>query len=101
LPERTRLRRGKRGPVEAYFSGLQRDNGWIELLKHNAIVDRGYIDREAWHQAIDRARAGACASLPGFLQSCMLAAWFARLDRAPSRSPLADRDVPEPKPTSR
>jgi asparagine synthase (glutamine-hydrolysing) len=93
LPERTRQRLGKRGPIECYFSGLEREeNGWNALLRKSIIADRGYVDREAWHRAIDRARAGI--SLSGFLQTCALAIWFASLPRVPARSTLLNRRTP-------
>jgi asparagine synthase (glutamine-hydrolysing) len=93
LPERTRQRRGKRSSTQSYFLGLEReDNAWNALLRQSVIADRGYVDRKAWHRAIDRARVGA--SLSGFLQTCMLAAWFASLSRVPARSTRLDRTTP-------
>jgi asparagine synthase (glutamine-hydrolysing) len=84
LPEATRLRRGKRGPTQALLAGFCSSDKWANLLTHrSALVERGYIDAALWRKAVDLARAGACESIPGFLQACILEAWFAMLDRAP------------------
>lgn len=89
LPERTRLRRGKRGPVEAIFGGLESSRAWVELLtRRSALVERGYADPAGWREAVNRARAGGGTSVAAFLQACALEAWFATLDRAPATSRL-------------
>jgi asparagine synthase (glutamine-hydrolysing) len=84
LPEPTRLRRGKRGPTQALLAGLGSGDEWAKLLTaRSALIERGYVDAALWRKAVNLARAGACESIPGFLQACALEAWFATLDRAP------------------
>ena len=95
LPERTRLRRGKRGPVEAIFGGLEGSRAWVELLTtRSALVERGYADPARWREAVSRARAGGGTSIAGFLQACALEAWFATRHRAPAGSRLEQPSVP-------
>ena len=84
LPERTRLRRGKRGPIQAVLAGFEASDAWPRLLTERpAIVERGYVDRERWREAIVHAQHGHSASTSAFIASCALEAWFASLERAP------------------
>jgi hypothetical protein len=95
LPERTRLRRGKRGPAEAIFGGLEGSRAWVELLTaRSALVERGYVDAPGWRDAVGRARAGGGTAVAGFLQACALEAWFATLHLAPAASRLDEASLP-------
>ena len=86
LPERVRLRDGKRVPSQAFFGGLRRSDSWARLLTDRPnIVERGYVDGDRWREAVTLAQNGYCNSPSGFIQACVLESWFATLERAPLR----------------
>lgn len=95
LPERTRLRRGKRGPTQAIFNGLESGRPWLEMLTtRSALVERGYADPERWGEMVRRARGGWSSPASALLPACALEAWFATLGQAPRTSRL-DADSAE------
>jgi asparagine synthase (glutamine-hydrolysing) len=97
LPERTRLRRGKRGPTQAIFSGLESGRAWLDLLTtRSALVERGYVDPQRWREMIQKARGGWSSPTSALMSACALEAWFATLDRAPATSRLLNESSPEP-----
>ena len=89
LPERTRLRRGKRGPTQAIFSGLESGRAWLEMLTtRSALVERGYADPERWREMVEKARGGWSSSTAALMPALALEAWFATLGQAPRTSRL-------------
>ncbi|MEO7826136.1 MAG: asparagine synthase-related protein, partial [Allosphingosinicella sp.] len=94
LPEAIRLRRDKGVPAQAFFDGLAGSPEWLDLLLDRPqLVERGYVDGEAWRQAVALARHG-CAPAPGdFTQACILEAWFATLRHAPPPSPVSAKEA--------
>ena len=86
LPEVTRTRRDKRGPGRSIFAGLAASEAWVQLLTDKpAIVDRGYVDGDAWRTAVTLARDGFCSSSRDFLRACMLEAWLSARSSAQER----------------
>ncbi|HYW54150.1 MAG TPA: asparagine synthase-related protein, partial [Dongiaceae bacterium] len=73
LPERTRLRRGKRGPNQAIFSGLESGRAWLEMLTaRSALVERGYADPERWREMVKKARGGWSSPTAALMQAVAL-----------------------------
>jgi asparagine synthase (glutamine-hydrolysing) len=95
LPERTRLRRGKRGPTQAIFSGLESARAWLEMLTtRSALVERGYADPERWREMVKKARGGWSSPTAALMPAVALEAWFVTLGQAPRASRL-DASSPE------
>ena len=94
LPEAIRQRRDKRVPTQAIFGGLHDSPGWLELLTHEPrVVQRGDVLGPQWNEVVQQARLGFCPHPGPFMQACMLEAWLATLDQAPTAEP-ALLDVP-------
>ena len=84
LPEKIRTRRGKLGPQQAFFEGLREARSWIDLLTTRPrIVERGYVDKLKWREAVSLARFGQTHSMRHFLASAMLEIWLQQLESMP------------------
>jgi len=77
LPEKTRLRRDKRGPDESMFEGLRMNKEMRARLTHRPqIVERGYVDGSSWKQAVDMASVGHVRAIRSFLSATSLEIWL-------------------------
>jgi asparagine synthase (glutamine-hydrolysing) len=96
LPEKVRLRRGKRGVQQAYFEGLRRNGAWLDMLRHRPqIVERGYVDGRAWRDAVEQARFGRTPSMRHFLAAATLECWLNRRDHPFHAASPSSQGVPD------
>jgi asparagine synthase (glutamine-hydrolysing) len=97
LPERIRLREGKKGPDEAYFEGLRRNREfYAQLTEKPRIVARGYVIDGLWQQAVSRARFGRVVQMPYLLAAASLEIWLRQTEKLARPGAPALVAAPEP-----
>jgi asparagine synthase (glutamine-hydrolysing) len=95
LPEQTRSRRGKRGSDAAFYLGLRRSGAWHTLLTERPrIVERGYVERTRWSDAVEKARFGFVEDIGAFLWCCALECWLRSLESYRPSIQTSDMDLP-------
>jgi asparagine synthase (glutamine-hydrolysing) len=77
LPEKTRMRRDKKGPDESVFRGLRLNSSMRTLLTDKPeIVQRGFVDERPWREAVQLASFGHVAAIRSFLSTTSLEMWL-------------------------
>jgi hypothetical protein len=81
LPEAVARRVTKGGPDEAIYTGFEASAIWQRLLTNHArIVERGYVDRTRWTDAVGLATVGRCESIKHFKAAATLEIWLRQLE---------------------
>jgi asparagine synthase (glutamine-hydrolysing) len=97
LPRKILLRKNKVGPDEALYNGLAQGSGWMEwLCNHPRIVERGYVDPEAWRSALTQAQLGSTLSVRYVEAAASLEGWLRQLETLPVRSRSEPASLPTP-----
>ncbi len=90
LPEKIRVRRSKTDADQPYYEGLRTGSAWIEALTRSPrIVEHGFVDADAWSDAVAAARFGQAEALPSFLATATLEIWLRQIEilkRVPERT---------------
>jgi len=78
LPEATRIRLSKGGSCQTRIRGLEEYNTWTNLVLNESaeIFRRGYIDRNKWKNAVQKARLGDIKNTRLFDAVCMTELWL-------------------------
>lgn len=85
LPEKIRLRKTKQGAEESLLRALSRSwQDFSGIFRDAEVYRRGYIDREAFVEDLNRARHGVCAFTAALARVLSLELWL-RV-KAPSTS---------------
>jgi asparagine synthase (glutamine-hydrolysing) len=81
LPSRIQTRRDKKGPDEAFLRGLQSKGEVYALITEDPrIVRRGYVQQDAWKQAIRAASCGYSDSFGSLLSAASLELWLRQFE---------------------
>jgi hypothetical protein len=80
LPAVVRTRTSKSGPQQVWERGLRRNFGGSPLLDVPQLVERGYVDADAWRQAVRRAQFGLTGSQGRFEAALDLEMWLQSTD---------------------
>src|SRR5882724_6770925 len=87
LPGKILKRQGKKGPEEALFRAVAREWPRLQPIFKNArVCAAGYIDAEALHAALDRARHGCETHSFALIQTISLEFWLRSLERRRSKA---------------
>lgn len=77
LPDEIANRRTKGNPREAIFRAIARESGRLRAVFENSrLCDRGYIDKEPFFAALDRARHGYETHSAFLVQTISLEFWL-------------------------
>ena len=87
LPEKILKRRGKRGPDESILRAIDREWAKLEPIFSDAhIYSRGYVDRDAFQEALVRARHGCEKHTFSLIKTLSLEFWLRALAGQMSRA---------------
>jgi asparagine synthase (glutamine-hydrolysing) len=95
LPDPIRVRRSKRGPDECIFRAVQREwHGLSKIFANAQIYARGYVDADAFREALQRARYGLVPHTPSFLRAMALESWLRTHQASGERQALPAKQFP-------